>query len=70
MSRNSNVIPISIEAPSRQELSGLLYILQNSLGGEVKYISFYYDLKTKTHVAWFFCDVDNVGLVQKIQEGK
>lgn len=69
MARSANVIPISMEAPTREELSGLLYILQTTLGGEIKYISIYHDSKNKTHVAWFYCDVDHVGMVDKIQKG-
>lgn len=69
MARLADIIPTSIEAPTREKLSGLLSILQATLGGEVKYISIYHDSIKKVHVAWFFCDINSIAVVEKIQKG-
>lgn len=68
-SRSADIIPISIEAPTVERLSGLLSILQATLGGEVKYINIYFDSAKKVHVAWFFCDIDNVPVVERLKRG-
>ena len=66
MIRSANFVPMAIKAPDTERLTGLLSVLQATLGGEVKYISIYFDRAKKEHVAWFFCDIENARVVEKL----
>lgn len=57
---------MAIKAPDVERLTGLLAVLQANLGGEVKYISIYFDSLKKEHIAWFFCDIESAPIVEKI----
>lgn len=65
MSRYSaNVTPDFIAASSPSELRRLLYLNQQTLGGEVKYISITHD--GKNWVAWFFNSVEDMPLTETV----
>lgn len=59
---------MAIKAPDVERLTGLLSVLQASLGGEVKYINIYFDSIKKEHIAWFFCDIENAKIVEKLNK--
>lgn len=67
--RSSSIVPYSVEAQTRENLSGLLAVIQATLGGELKYISIYFDSAKKTHVAWFFIHMDDIPFVEKLRRG-
>jgi len=64
--RSANIIPMSIKAPDTERLTGLLSMLQATLGGEIKYINIYFDSATKEHIAWFFCDIEKAQIVERL----
>jgi hypothetical protein len=65
---NADIIPMAITAPSVEKLRELLALLQVNLGGEVKYINIYFDSIAKEHTAWFFCHIDQVSLVERLNK--
>jgi hypothetical protein len=64
-SRNS---PDYITAKTPQELRRLLLLNQETLGGQVNYISISFD--GKEWVAWFFNDLSSMELTEAIRRTK
>jgi hypothetical protein len=65
-SRLSNVSPDFRKAKTEEELRFELLKLQNELGGEVQYLSVYFN--GTDHVAWFFNDLDSMVLAEKLKQ--
>ena len=62
--RSADISPDFITASTPSELRQLLLINQQSLGGEVQYISIQFD--GKQWVAWFFNQLDSMALTEAL----
>jgi len=66
--RSADISPDFITASSPSELRQLLFLNQQALGGEVKYISIEFD--GKNWVAWFFNHIDGMALTESLMNQK
>jgi len=64
--RSARISPDYIAAKTPSELRRLLLLNQETLGGEVKYISIQFD--GKEWVAWFFNDLADMALTEALKK--